>query len=116
VRAWLPPMVLPARLADHALMDEMTALVMRASVEVLKRQTRALLHRADGLEQLKRIRCPTAFIVGDHDLWSPPEQHAAMQGLVPGATLTVIGDCGHMAPAERPEAVTQALLQWLTQA
>jgi pimeloyl-ACP methyl ester carboxylesterase len=115
-RAWLPPMVQPARLHDRALMDEMTALVMRASVDVLKRQTRALLHRADGFAQLQQIRCPTAFIVGAQDVWSPPEQHAEMQALVPGSTLTVIGDCGHMAPLERPEAVTQALARWLTQA
>jgi pimeloyl-ACP methyl ester carboxylesterase len=115
VRAWLPPMVWPPRLQDRALMDEMTALVLRADVDVLKGQTRALLHRADGFAQLRRLRCPTAFICGREDVWSPPLQHEEMQACVPGSTLTVIGDCGHMAPAERPEAVTQALQQWLTQ-
>jgi len=115
-RAWLPPMVWPPRLEDRALMDEMTALILRASVDVLKGQTRALLHRADGFEQLRRLQCPTAFICGRQDVWSPPGQHEEMQACVPGSTLTVIEACGHMAPAERPEAVTQALLQWLTQA
>ena len=116
VRAWLPPMVWPPRLQDRALMDEMTALVLRASVDVLKGQTRALLGRSDGFEQLRKIRCPTTFICGRQDVWSPPEQHIEMQACVPGSTLTVIEDCGHMAPAERPEAVTRALLHWLTQA
>jgi pimeloyl-ACP methyl ester carboxylesterase len=116
VRAWLPPMVWPPRLEDRALMDEMTALILRASVDVLKGQTRALLHRADGFEQLRRLQCPTAFICGRQDVWSPPGQHEEMQACVPGSTLTVIEACGHMALAERPEAVTQALLQWLTQA
>jgi pimeloyl-ACP methyl ester carboxylesterase len=115
-RAWLPPMVWPPRLQDRALMDEMTALVLRASVDVLKGQTRALLHRADGFAQLRGIQCPTAFICGRQDIWSPPQQHVEMQACVPGSTLTVIDDCGHMAPAERPQAVTEALVQWLTQA
>jgi len=116
VSAWLPPMVAPDALNDAALMDDLEQLVRRADVGVLKRQTRALLGRADGFAQLKAIRCPAAFIVGDQDVWSPPEQHRQMQALVPGSTLTVIADCGHMAPAERPEAVTEALLQWLAQA
>jgi pimeloyl-ACP methyl ester carboxylesterase len=116
VRAWLPPMVWPPRLQDRALMDEMSALVLRADVDVLKRQTRALLTRADGFEQLRQVRCPTAFICGRQDVWSPPQQHVQMQACLPGSTLTVIDDCGHMAPAERPQAVTQALTQWLTQA
>jgi pimeloyl-ACP methyl ester carboxylesterase len=115
VREWLPPMVAPSRLHDRALMNELESLVRRASVDILKGQTRALLTRADGLEQLKALCCPTAFIAGDLDLWSPPHQHRQMQTLVPGATLTVIPDCGHMAPAERPGAVTEALQQWLNQ-
>ncbi|MEY4711610.1 MAG: hypothetical protein RIS88_1060, partial [Pseudomonadota bacterium] len=28
---------------------------------------------------------------------------------IPGAQLRIIEDCGHMLPAERPEAVAQAL-------
>ncbi|MDB5458867.1 MAG: hypothetical protein JWO72_608 [Caulobacteraceae bacterium] len=116
VGAWLPPMVAPTRLADRALMDDLTALILRASVDVLKGHTRALLTRADGFAQIGALRCPTAFIVGRQDVWSPPEQHAQMQGCAPGSTLTVIEDCGHMSPVERPDAVNRALLQWLNQA
>jgi pimeloyl-ACP methyl ester carboxylesterase len=32
---------------------------------------------------------------------------------VPGSTLTVIEDCGHMAPMEAPEAVNRAFAAWL---
>jgi ketosteroid isomerase-like protein len=38
-----------------------------------------------------------------------------MQDRIPGAPLTVMDDRGHMAPAERPEAVSQALSRWLSQ-
>ena len=113
VRAWLPPMVAPSRLSDMALMESLTALILRASVPVLKGHTRALLGRADGFSQLETLRCPTAFIVGRQDAFSPPRQHQEMQAHVPGATLTVIEDCGHMAIAERPEAINAALKAWL---
>ncbi len=56
---------------------------------------------------------PTAFIVGALDGWSPPEQHRDMQAHAPGSTLTVIHNCGHMAPMEAPEAVNAAFVEWL---
>jgi len=33
--------------------------------------------------------------------------------LVPGATLTVIEDCGHLSTLEKPISVTAALRRWL---
>lgn len=113
IAAWLPPMIAPHRRHDTVLWDAMADMLRRAGVEVLKRQVRALLGRPDGFPPLRAARCPIAFIVGRHDGWSPPEQHAAMQACTPGSTLTVIEDCGHMAPMEAPEAVNQALSAWL---
>jgi pimeloyl-ACP methyl ester carboxylesterase len=113
VRAWLPPMVAGDRLRDRPLMDRMEAMIRRAGVEVLRGQIKALLGRPDGFERLDRIRCPAALIVGRQDAWSPPEQHEEMQEHCPQATLTIIEDCGHMSPMERPEAVTDALRAWL---
>ena len=39
---------------------------------------------------LPRIRCPVLVAVGSEDSWSPPDQHAAMAALIPGAQLVVI--------------------------
>jgi pimeloyl-ACP methyl ester carboxylesterase len=39
-----------------------------------------------------------------------------MQAHVPGSTLTVIEDCGHMAPMESPEAIVAAFSEWLERA
>lgn len=113
VESWLPPMVHPDRLSDAIFMTEMAEMIRRASPEIFARQVRALLSRPDGFTRLPLIKVPCAMIVGRQDAWSPPAQHEEMKAYVPHALLTVIEDCGHMAPAERPEAVTAALQQWL---
>ena len=115
IQAWLPPMIAPDRLGDQALWTAIADMQRRAGLETLKRQIRALLNRGDGFAQLDAVRVPTAFIVGALDSWSPPQQHRDMQAHVPGSVLTVIENCGHMAPMEAPDAVTQALRQWLSQ-
>ncbi|MGZ3278605.1 MAG: alpha/beta fold hydrolase [Caulobacteraceae bacterium] len=113
IQAWLPPMLAPANRTNRALWDEIAAMQRRAGVATLKRQQQALLNRRDGFAQLDEVKVPTAFITGALDSWSPPEQHREMQAHVPGSTLTVIDDCGHMAPMESPEAVNRALTEWL---
>jgi pimeloyl-ACP methyl ester carboxylesterase len=115
IQAWLPPMLAPAHREDRALWDEIAAMQRRAGVETLKRQQKALLNRRDGFAQLDTVKVPTAFITGALDAWAPPQQHRDMQAHVPGSTLTVIEDCGHMAPMEAPEQVNRAFAEWLEQ-
>ncbi|WP_236025077.1 alpha/beta fold hydrolase [Arenibaculum pallidiluteum] len=110
---WLPPMLHPDRLADAPLMAELTAMVCRATPEIHEGQIRALLGRPDASAQLSGIAVPTLLACGRQDAWSPLAQHEAMATAIPGAELVVIEDSGHMAPAERPEAVTAALARWL---
>jgi pimeloyl-ACP methyl ester carboxylesterase len=113
IESWLPPMIAPHRRGDRALWDAIAAMIRRAGIGALRGQQKALLDRGDGFAQLDSVRVPTAFITGALDSWSPPEQHRDMQTHVPGSTLTVIEDCGHMAPMEAPEAVNAAFAQWL---
>ena len=115
IQSWLPPMLAPDRHGDAALWDACAAMIRRAGVKTLRGQQNALLTRRDGFAQLDTVRVPTAFITGALDGWSPPRQHVDMQAHVPGSTLTVIENCGHMAPMEAPEAVTKAFAEWLEQ-
>jgi pimeloyl-ACP methyl ester carboxylesterase len=111
IAAWLPPMLGPQ--ADQDLYEELAAMVRRAGVRALRGQIKALLNRPDGFSRLARIACPAALIVGRQDAWSPPTQHEEMRLFCPQASLTIIEDCGHMAPAEQPQAVTEALSRWM---
>jgi protocatechuate 4,5-dioxygenase alpha subunit len=110
---WLPPMVAEARTGDRALMDALTAMVMRATPEQHARQIRALLGRPDARPLLPTIACPTLVLVGREDRWSPPAQNQEIAEAIPGAEFRVIEDAGHMLPVEQPEAVSRALLDWL---
>ena len=112
-RHWLPPMVGPTHVQDPALMARLTAMVERATPQLFQRQIGALLTRPNAHRSLAAISCPTAVIVGRQDAWSPLAQHEEMAALIPHAWLTVIEDCGHMSPVEQPEAVAEALVQWL---
>jgi pimeloyl-ACP methyl ester carboxylesterase len=112
-RHWLPPMLAPHRARDAALMGRLTAMVERATPRLFQRQIGALLTRPNAHRGLSAIPCPAAVIVGRQDAWSPLAQHEEMATLIPGARLQVVEDCGHMAPAEQPEAVAGALEAWL---
>jgi pimeloyl-ACP methyl ester carboxylesterase len=110
---WAPPMVAPARVADAALMEEIAAMVCRATPEIFRRQIRALLNRPVVRDVLGAIACPTCVIGARHDGWSPLSQHEEIASLIAGATLVCVEDCGHFSPLERPDAVSTALANWL---
>jgi pimeloyl-ACP methyl ester carboxylesterase len=111
--AWVQGMVNPTRLTDTALIERILAMFEEKTADVFAHQIQALLTRPDGTNLLQSIGVPTLVLCGRQDSWSPVAQHEAMQALTPGATLAVIEDAGHMAPMEQPQAVAQAMLQWL---
>jgi pimeloyl-ACP methyl ester carboxylesterase len=115
-RHWLPPMLAPQRIRDAGLMQRLGAMVERATPRLYQRQIGALLTRPNAHRGLAAISCPTAVIVGRQDAWSPLAQHEEMAALIPHVRLSVIEDCGHMAPAEQPDAVAEALASWMEMA
>jgi pimeloyl-ACP methyl ester carboxylesterase len=52
-------------------------------------------------------------VCGQEDAWSPVERHRRLAKLIPGSTLSIIEDCGHMSTLEQPGAVAAALRSWL---
>ena len=112
---WVKGMVAPHRLADQPLIESILAMFERKSADIFERQLRALIQRPDATPVLQQIQVPTLVLCGELDAWSPPAQHQAMADCmaVPPALVTV-ADCGHMAMQEQPEAVAQAMRQWLS--
>jgi pimeloyl-ACP methyl ester carboxylesterase len=113
-RDWARGMVHPARLADAALMDSIHSMIARATAEQFAAQIRALLARPDRTQLLGTLRMPTLVLCGHEDSWSPIARHQEMARRVPGSRLVDVPDCGHMSTMERPEAVTRAMLEWLS--
>ena len=113
-RAWVPPMVHPARHNDATLMDAIYAMVERYDVQGFRNQIKALLGRPDALPFLEQAPAGTLVLCGREDAWSPPEQHELIARALPDhPPVTIIDNSGHMAPMEQPEAVSAALRKWL---
>lgn len=111
---WVQGMVHPDRLSDAALLAEIVEMIGSKTVATFERQIHALIHRPDGTEVLQAIRCPTTFICGSHDSWSPVSQHQEMAELVRHSRVVTIEDAGHMSTMERPDAMNEAFWQWLS--
>lgn len=59
---------------------------------------------------LHRVKAPTLILWGDSDRIIPPVYGPAFAKFIPGATLSMIGHCGHLPHVEkRAEVLTQAL-------
>lgn len=112
-RDWARGMVHPARLTDHALMDAIHTMIVRAGVAKFEAQIRALLARPDRTELLADLRIPTLVLCGSDDSWSPLSRHEVMSRLIKGSHLVAVPECGHMSTMERPEVITAALSAWL---
>ncbi|HWJ71339.1 MAG TPA: alpha/beta fold hydrolase [Sphingobium sp.] len=113
IDAWLPPMVWEPNRALPGLMDELAGMCADMGLETFERQIRALLARPDVESLLPGITCPTLVAVGAHDEWASPDQHRAIAAAIPGSTLSIIAEAGHMLPVERPDGITAALVSWL---
>jgi len=109
----LPLLIHPDRLAESTL----TAVVKRSAANVgadaYVRQQTAIMNRPDGRGDLAKISCPTLVLCGRQDALTPLKMHDEMAAAIGSATLVVIDDCGHLAPLERPRAVSAVMRYWL---
>jgi pimeloyl-ACP methyl ester carboxylesterase len=110
---WIEPMLHPDNRGKPALVDAITAMILRNSLEDYRGQVAALLGRNDQTAYLARIRQKVWLLCGEADEWSPVAQHAAMQPHLRDSTLKIIAGAGHMSTMEQPEAVNRLLLEWL---
>ena len=109
---WARGMVHPTRIGTPVF-EAILQMIERHTPDMFAAQIKALLARPDASALLPQIHCPTLLLCGRDDLWSPLARHEEMQRQIAGARLEVIDRCGHMATMEQPQAVSQALAQWL---
>ena len=109
----LPLLLHPSQLADAALVAIVKSMARNVGPEAFARQQQAIMGRADSRASLRSIRCPALVLCGEADALTPLERHRELASLVPGATLEVIADCGHLSTLEKPAEVNQALARWL---
>ncbi len=101
------------RHGDAALKRMVRTMAEETGVEAFLRQQQAIIGRPDSRPGLPAIACPTFVIVGEGDEATPPELSREIAAAIPGSRLVLIPDSGHLSTLERPQAVTDVLVEWM---
>ncbi len=101
----------PKQRDNDALIERIRAMGMRLGGDVFRRQS--LLDRPGDLERSSEIRCPTLVVAADNDQLRSLAEAQEMTAAIPGATLAVIVDTGHMIPLEAPQRLLDVIVPWL---
>jgi pimeloyl-ACP methyl ester carboxylesterase len=114
----VPDLLFPVFVHRNRQDDEKLRAIVRTMAEetgpqAFVRQQRAIMTRPDCRPQLASIDCPTLVLVGDGDELTPPVLSEEIAAGIARARLVRVPDCGHLSTLERPEAVNQALVEWL---
>jgi pimeloyl-ACP methyl ester carboxylesterase len=68
----------------------------------------------DAVEPLySQITRPVLILWGGEDVWLPVAQGERLQKMIPGASLNVIQDTGHLVIEERPDQLVKGMLSFL---
>jgi pimeloyl-ACP methyl ester carboxylesterase len=101
------------RHGDAALKRVVRTMAEDTGAQAFLRQQQAIISRPDSRPGLAAISCPTLVLVGDGDEATPPELAREIAAGVAGSRLVLIPRSGHLSTLEQPEAVTQALVEWM---
>jgi pimeloyl-ACP methyl ester carboxylesterase len=103
----------PKRANDAAIRKIVMDMADDVGPERFIAQLEAIMSRADSRPLLETVKCPTLVLTSDTDNMVPNEfSHELAKG-IGGAKLVVIPDCGHLPQLEKPDAMTDALRDWL---
>lgn len=73
----------------------------------------AACDRFDVMADVAQIVAPTLLIVGANDRMTPPKYAEFLHGQLANSALVVIPDSGHYAQLEQPQAVADAIRNWM---
>ena len=108
-----PVLVDPSHRDDAELLDTWRRLAHEVGPDAFVRQLRACIDRHDSRPLLPEITCPVTVVHGLGDQLLPVDLARDTAAAIPGASLELIPDAGHMALQENPGAVAAALDQLL---
>jgi 3-oxoadipate enol-lactonase len=67
----------------------------------------------DRIARLEEVDLPLLALTGEHDVLTPPKFAAVLADRIPGASARIVPGAGHLAIAERPGDVNDALLAFV---
>ncbi len=116
---WLAEELLPKLLAEETRTRH--ASVARLVREMIAAQTsgairgalQRMLTRPDSTPDLARIAVPTAIVVGEHDVLTPPAESQTMHAAIRDSVLEIIPSAAHLSNLEQPSDFNFALARLL---
>ena len=101
----------PDRETDPVLLERLRGMQRRLGRDVRKRQ--AALVRRDGYADLERITCPSLVVACRQDRLRTLAETERMAQALPNSRFSIIEECGHMAPLEKPHELSALLTGWI---
>lgn len=92
------PLAMPSSLDDPRILQWLRAREATARVA-----WNPYLHNPRLAKHLRRVECPTLLLWGRHDKLLPPGMGEFFAKQIPGASLEILENCGHMLPFEKPQ-------------
>lgn len=102
-----------ANRADEAIRGTIAAMARDLGLAVHAQQTEIVVGRADSRPRLKDIGVPVLVLGGMEDALCPPDMQHEMAILIADAKLVLVEGAGHFALLEAPDAVADAIGEWL---
>lgn len=96
------------------LVEELRSVVFSNSEHIIQQGLVALAERSETCSTLNKINIPTLIICGREDIVTPLAQSEAMKESIPGATLQIIENTGHVSNLEQADEFNTHLLDFLT--
>ncbi len=110
-----PLLVHESHLGDEAIRTVMKQMHQDTGSDAYIRQQTAIMNRADSRPMLRELKMETLIVVGDSDQLTPPIASKEMSELIADSKLEILPNTGHMSTLERPDRVTQLLVEWLAE-
>ena len=103
----------PARITDQQLRDEVGKLPRALGESYCINHHNACISWRDHTEAVKGIKADTLILAGAVDAAVPLAHLQKLYELIPGSTLKVIQNAGHLMGVEEPEQVNSAIVEFL---
>jgi pimeloyl-ACP methyl ester carboxylesterase len=89
------------------------SMARETGIDTMANQSDALAHRTDLWNRMPAIKCPTLFLWGREDKFSPCKDAERMNSLVAGSRCIIIEGCGHFPTLEYPGQSMAIIARWL---
>lgn len=113
--AMLPKLLGATTMAQRPdVVDTVRGWIEQAPPEAVASAQRAMADRPDSMPTLRQYEGPAVVLWGSEDVISPKSDQQAMLAAMPQASAREIPDAGHLTAVEAPDAVSDVLLEVLT--